>query len=885
MLAQTPSTPSPEDEPPASFNKAPCQTRYPSALLLNFPFHPILSSDVTPSSTASSSPSSSSSSSPAPAASSSSSPASDLSLAVVSAAVLAVRQRLYIHLTADDWSTVTVAQMQHRLAAIYQQAASADPHVDTCVLLPSTVSASAASPASPLSSLSLTYLADSHSQLGRTLQHTVTLPPSVSVLLSCDFTTVSLSTAVARVNPTKSKKKIEEARAAKAAAEAASPSPKKKRRSTAEIRAENDKIAARISELISHTDRIGGIHIPALLGVGPAASPFASLSAHYPPLGVLLKDEDKDAYELGPVYSVDWLHPTAETMAGLAVSTFGSPSTAAVGEDTALSRLASFVHVVLGGTFDHFHVGHKLLLSTAAFLSSSSVLVGVTAPSMLHRKTLSQLIEPSATRQQAVRRFLSAVRPELSVEVVEIDTPEGPTLEKAELDCIVASEETVKGAERINEKRQQQSPPLPPMRLVQLPMFALPPVPTAPASSSAPTPASLLSLNKLSSTAFRLAELSTYLGRSHPHPWAHPSSSSLHSCYVVGLTGGIGSGKTSISSHLARLGARVIDCDVIGHSCYARGEPAHAAIVEHFGLSVLAADGSIDRKVLGPRVFKDPLEMQRLNAIVWPEIKRKVAEEVRRFDAGEVVVMEAAVLMEAGWSDDESLVDEVWVTFVDRQEAVQRVVQRNAVSAEEAERRVSSQLSNEARIARADVLLTTQFAKEVTQAMCRQAWEALQKRMADRKRSLSAMGIRQRWEWAVRRMYQRKPAKGSTAATAVDVEAEEETKEGEEEEEEETPVKAPRRRGAKKEPVDDDAEMKTEMKVKKEEGTAMEVDAGEEVVEVAAKQRVSLDAVLVKWWSMLPHSEAIDEVRGFMFRLFDQRRPQLQFPEEVTRTP
>ena len=444
-----------KEEPPASLSSNSYDVRYTSALLLNFPFTPIpISGDVSTSSSSSSSLPSST---------------SDLSLAVVDAAVSAVRQRLFIHLTADDWSTVTIAQMQHRLAAIYQQAAHTDPHIDTTVILPSSLSSLPTS-ASAFSSLPLTYLADSHTQQGRTLQHTVTIPPSTSVLLSCDFTSVAQSTAIVRVNPSKSQKKREEAKAA--AAEA----PKKKRRSTAEIQAEKNSVASRLSQLLSHVDCIGGIHIPGMLGVGSEVSPFAVRSALYPPLSVLLmKDEERESFELGPVYTVDWTRPSVESLSGVGVSTFGSPSTAVVGDDTSQSPFASFKSVVIGGTFDHFHIGHKLLLSTAAFLSSSSLLIGVTAPSMLHKKTLEQLIEPSIKRQHSVRAFLSTIRPELSLEVVEINTAEGPTLERAELDCIVASEETLKGAESINSKRQKQSPPLPPMRIVQLPIFALPP--------------------------------------------------------------------------------------------------------------------------------------------------------------------------------------------------------------------------------------------------------------------------------------------------------------------------------------------------------------------------------------------------------------------------
>ena len=881
-----------DESTPASFTR-PFSPSYSSALLLNFPFTPIPSTDGSAASPPPSSTSSSSSASSAPV---------DLSLALLSSAVRGVRERLYVHLTHDDWSAVTVSDLQHRLAAMYQQAARANQHVDTTVILPSSLSAT---PSTPSSSLPLTYLADSHTHLGHTLQHTVSIPPSTSILLSCDFTSLALSTAITIVNPTKSKKKREEAKAAVPEKE------KKKRRSTAEIRAEHDKIAARISQLISHVDRIGGIHIPALMGkVNP--SPLAGRSMAYPPLTPLLKDEDRDDFVLGPVYNIDWMHPTAESMAGVARPSFGAASTPPEG-DTAQSRFASFRSVVLGGTFDHFHIGHKLLLSTAAFLSSSSVLVGVTSPSMLHKKTLAELIEPSPHRQQSVRDFFAVVRPELELRVVEISTAEGPTLEEAGFDCIVASEETVRGAEQINDKRGQQSPPLPPMRIVQLPIFSLPHATSTASSSSSSnaTAASLLSLNKLSSTSARVSLLSTYLGRSHPHPWARPSpssppssssssSSSSHSCYVIGLTGGIGSGKSSIASHLARLGAHTIDCDLLGHACYTKGETAYHAILDHFGPSILAADGSIDRKVLGPRVFKDRGEMERLNGMVWPEIWKKAGEAVRGYGKGDVVVMEAAVLMEAGWADDEQLVDEVWVTFVEQREAVRRVVERNRVSEEEAERRVTSQWGNNVRMSRADVLLTTTFEKEVTVALCGEAWEALQGRVKERQRSLAGLGVRERWEWAVRRTYRRKePKKGRVQVDLVKQEEEEavEGKEakddGKEEDAEWTPVKAPgpkRGRGVKKEPTvkeEEDADMQAQEEVKvKEEGVAMQVDAAEdeEVTEMPAPAAVSLDAVLEKWWSMLPASQSLDALRLLLFHLFDQQRPKLQYAEEVSRT-
>ena len=277
-------------------------------------------------------------------------------------------------------------------------AANANPAIDTAVLLPNTAPSHTQPPSS---GLSFTYLAESHTELGRTMQHSVTIPAHTSALLCCDFTSLALSTVEIRVNPSKSKKKIAEAKAAKAAKEAEEgETPKKKRRSRQEIQAETDKVAARISELVSHTDSIGGIHCPKLLK--GYDSLFAERSAAYPPLCVLLRDElerqeDGRKYVVGPLYHIDWLHPSELTMSGTAM--LPTMRNEALGEP----RVKLFSNVVLGGTFDHFHIGHKLLLSTAAFVCAQSLLVGVTAASMLQRKTLLELVEPPNARHEAVR--------------------------------------------------------------------------------------------------------------------------------------------------------------------------------------------------------------------------------------------------------------------------------------------------------------------------------------------------------------------------------------------------------------------------------------------------------------------------------------------------
>ena len=119
---------------------------------------------------------------------------------------------------------------------------------------------------------------------------------------------------------------------------------------------------------------------------------------------------------------------------------------------------------------------------------------------------------------------------------------------------------------------------------------------------------------------------------------------------VIGLTGGIASGKSLISQQLAALGATVIDADKLGHESYRPGTDTYRAVIEAFGQDVLAADGQIDRRALGGKVFGDATgeARKRLEAIVWPAIRRlaKVRIEELRGQGVSVVVLEAAVLID-----------------------------------------------------------------------------------------------------------------------------------------------------------------------------------------------------------------------------------------------
>jgi phosphopantetheine adenylyltransferase/dephospho-CoA kinase len=138
--------------------------------------------------------------------------------------------------------------------------------------------------------------------------------------------------------------------------------------------------------------------------------------------------------------------------------------------------------------------------------------------------------------------------------------------------------------------------------------------------------------------------------------------------FIIGLTGGIASGKTSVSKRLEKLGAARIDCDQLGHQAYAKGSSCFEKVVSAFGNNILCeSTGEIDRKKLGPIVFSDPGKLSELNGIVWPAIRAMVLEITREaHESGkEIVVIEAAILLEAEWDD---MVDEVWLCVIPEDE-------------------------------------------------------------------------------------------------------------------------------------------------------------------------------------------------------------------------
>ena len=194
---------------------------------------------------------------------------------------------------------------------------------------------------------------------------------------------------------------------------------------------------------------------------------------------------------------------------------------------------------------------------------------------------------------------------------------------------------------------------------------------------------------------------------------------------VIGLTGGIGSGKSTAAQMLGELGAEVIDADKVGHKIYLPDTPAWREIVEAFGDGVLAADRSVDRTRLGPIVFADPQALQTLNRITHGKIYAFIQGQIdyiRQQQKTRVVVVEAAILLEAGWR---SLVEQLWVVAASVDVVITRLKTYKNISEDQSRARIAAQLSNEERIAQADrVIWNDHGLAELRQAV-EDAWRSL----------------------------------------------------------------------------------------------------------------------------------------------------------------
>jgi len=190
---------------------------------------------------------------------------------------------------------------------------------------------------------------------------------------------------------------------------------------------------------------------------------------------------------------------------------------------------------------------------------------------------------------------------------------------------------------------------------------------------------------------------------------------------LIGLTGNIGTGKSTVAGMLAALGAEAIDADKVAHTTMRAGTPVHARIVETFGTEMVAADGEIDRQRLGTLVFADRAALGQLEAIVHPATLKAVDRRVAGSSAT-VVVVEAIKLIESGMAGG---CDSVWVTTCRPKQQIERLMRSRGLSRAEAALRVRAQAPQEAKLARADVAIDTSGTLDRTREQVRAAWARL----------------------------------------------------------------------------------------------------------------------------------------------------------------
>jgi len=193
---------------------------------------------------------------------------------------------------------------------------------------------------------------------------------------------------------------------------------------------------------------------------------------------------------------------------------------------------------------------------------------------------------------------------------------------------------------------------------------------------------------------------------------------------VVGLTGGIASGKSTVARLLGDLGARVVDADHLARLVVAPGTPGRAEIVEAFGPEVVGADGALDRERLGQRVFSDEGARRRLEAITHPRIAAAFAEEVLRAvdEEVEVLVYEAALLVESG---GRGAVERLVVVAAPSSVQRARVGERDGLDAAAAQARIDAQAPMEAKIAAADHVVMNKGTLEDLERKVNALWEEL----------------------------------------------------------------------------------------------------------------------------------------------------------------
>jgi dephospho-CoA kinase len=192
---------------------------------------------------------------------------------------------------------------------------------------------------------------------------------------------------------------------------------------------------------------------------------------------------------------------------------------------------------------------------------------------------------------------------------------------------------------------------------------------------------------------------------------------------IIGLTGGIGSGKSEIAAYLKELGAAVIDADKVGHEILNPGTPGWQKVVETFGKEICDSEGRIDRKKLAKIVFQDPQAIEKLNGITHPAILDEIKSRLNNFERQgfKAAVVEAALLIEAGWAP---FMDRIWLSIAPKDITLARLSKRG-LSEQEAKARIAAQIPGETKIKQASAVIVNDGSIEELRGKVAKLWNDL----------------------------------------------------------------------------------------------------------------------------------------------------------------